>query len=53
MLKKKTEKKILVRLELQPEDHQKLRVKAAKKGVPMSQYAREVVEKDVRKVKEE
>lgn len=39
----------VVRLELEPKMHAKLRVIAAKAGVPMSQYVREVVEQKIEK----
>ena len=45
----KKERMLLVRLELPPASHAKLRVIAAKNGVPMSQFVRELVEEKIRK----
>jgi predicted DNA-binding protein len=42
-----------VRLDLQPDVHQMLRVVAAERGKPMAVFAREVIERAVREMYEE
>jgi predicted DNA-binding protein len=48
-MKTQTEKKRLVRLELGGPAHARLRVLAAERGLPMSQYVREIVEREIAK----
>jgi len=48
-----TTKRQLIRLDLTPDDHQEVRLAAARRGVSMAEFARQVVTEAARKVNRE